>query len=272
MASTRRRHQSSLPTPSSAHDARCASTSARLGCGEQLAQHPVGVGTGNALEDARGQHGVEALLGQPSAALGRNRDGSARESDAPSGPTSAPPSMPVTKSVCARPSAATGRPLTTDRSGPRQGRLRRLVRAQHGRETRARRLAREHLEAGLVRAALEVVPDIGQRVLVVGVGLGERVPGLLVQGRVVQALGPPLDIFEVARVPVAVQLAPQARHLGRLLGERALGAVAPRPRRGSTRAASSRSRSASPRCRARRWRDSRGRPAGRSNRSAGSAR
>ena len=83
----------------------------------------------------------------------------------------------------------------------------------------------EHLEAGGVGAALEVVPDVGQRVLVVGIGLGERVPGLLVQGRVVQALGPPLDIFEVARVPVPVQLAPQAGLLGRLAGQRPLGAV-----------------------------------------------
>jgi hypothetical protein len=61
------------------------------------------------------------------------------------------------------------------------------------------------------------VPQVGERVLVVGVGLGERVPRLLVERRVVQALRPALDVLQVAGVPVAVQPAPQARGLGRLL-------------------------------------------------------
>ena len=103
-------------------------------------------------------------------------------------------------------------------SGCRIGR-RGVVRANAAGEVRARALLVEHLKALRVGLALQVVPDVGERVRMVGVVAGEGLPGLLVEGRVVQALRQPLDVFLVAGVPVRVEPPPKALDRGRLVDE-----------------------------------------------------
>jgi hypothetical protein len=76
-------------------------------------------------------------------------------------------------------------------------------------EVRAGCPAREDLVALVVGRPLQIVPDVGERVRVIGIALWKGVPRLLVQCRVVQALRSALDIFLVAGVPVAVELTPE---------------------------------------------------------------